>query len=199
MVRAEWTTEFFTNSSENEEICPAVSSWSISSPKRFAQRTFSSCFPLTTTARSWLILVESRLPVMVSTFILPLLRGSLLAVAHWSTSEIAVVSELCRTPTESKLAVEVNVVSSAYRLIWAELTCSGKSLIKAMKSKGPIIEPWGTPWRTQVVGDSMLPIDTNWCLSFRYDRNQINNLLSSPHAWSFCNRIEWSTMSKALQ
>ena len=171
-----------------------VSSWLISSPKSFAQRTFSSCFPLTTTARSWLILVESRLPVMISTFVLPSLRGSLLTVAHWSTSEIVVVNELCRTPTESKLAAEVNVVSSAYRSIWAELTCSGRSLIKAMKSKGPRIEPWGTPWRTQAVGDSMLPIDTNWRLSFRYDRNQINDLLSSPYAWSFYNRIEGSTM-----
>ena len=81
-----------------------VSSWSISRPKSFAQQTFSSCFALTTTARSCLILVESRLPVMVSTFVLPSFRGSLLAVAHWSTrSEIAVVSELCKTPTKSKL------------------------------------------------------------------------------------------------
>jgi len=61
---------------------------------------------------------------------LPSLRGRLLAVAHWSTSEMAVVSELCKTPTESKLAAEVNVVSSAYRSIGTELTCSGRSLIK---------------------------------------------------------------------
>ena len=45
--------------------------------------------------------VKSRLPVTVSTFVLVSLRGSLLAIAHWLTSEIAVVSELYKISTLS--------------------------------------------------------------------------------------------------
>jgi len=41
-----------------------------------------------------------------------------------------------------------------------------------MNSRGPRTEAWGTPCKRGEFGDLKFPIETNCCLSVRYDLNQ---------------------------
>ena len=95
------------------------------------------------------------------------------------------------------LIIIYNSVSSAY---WGseDLTKFGNSDVNKLNNTGPITEPCGTPDVTGTQSD-LAPEKITRCL--RLERKlliHIHMLLQMPYLCSFCNRIEWSTRSKAL-
>ena len=66
-----------------------------------------------------------------------------------------------------------------------------------MKRRGPSTEPWGTPWVAGDVTDWELFMETKWCLSVRYDLNQVRAVSVIPRDLRREMSMEWWMVSKA--
>ena len=81
------------------------------------------------------------------------------------------------------------------------LKCSSReiSFIKIRNSKGPRMEPCGTPQITGIGSDIVFLIFTDCFLSVRYDKNQCCVFTLHSYSFNFSKRISWFTKSNALQ
>ena len=68
---------------------------------------------------------------------------------------------------------------------------SCRSLIYKIKSRGPKMEPCGTPNVMFSSGLELLFIVTNCFRSVRYDLNQLISVSARPYFFSFRIRIRW--------
>ena len=67
-----------------------------------------------------------------------------------------------------------------------------------LKSRGPRMDPWGTPHVSGVEDEDQLPIVTEKLLSSRYELSQFKTVPDSPtQCSSQWRRMAWSTVSNA--
>ena len=103
-------------------------------------------------------------------FDLAALSDSLFIFNHSFTLSSSLLIELHRSrfkcPAVNAFKVLDNVVSSAYMIKLKILLALGKSLIYRIKSKGPKIDPWGTPVITGNVVDLVSSICIYYCSRF---------------------------------
>ena len=66
------------------------------------------------------------------------------------------------------------------------------------KSRGPRIDPCGTPLDTHAGWENAFPKLTKNVLFMRQDWHQFTECLEKPIAYSFCSRMSWSLVSKAF-
>ncbi len=71
-------------------------------------------------------------------------------------------------------------------------------MIKIRNSRGPKIDPWGTPYLIGRRDDSVLPNFTNCNRASKYDEKKLKKLSLNPNLASLRNNILWSTESKAF-
>ena len=95
--------------------------------------------------------------------------------------------------------VDLILVSSAYILGVERWREDGRSCTYRRKSRGPRIDPWGTP-HVIFRGDERCPCTQHNCsLSVRYDLNHLQEGSPTPYSASFFSNTLWSTVSNALE
>ena len=72
------------------------------------------------------------------------------------------------------------------------------SLTQIRKSKGPRIEPWGTPHNIRPLSESWFSMLIKNIPSETYDWNYVMHLSEKPMALSFLKRISWLYVSNAF-
>ncbi len=163
----------------------------------FSCFTFFKTFPLTIILRSFTGSVCNLWHVVIKmAFVLSLLMAILLSSHQFTPLQISGFS-FCSI-TSSVPPAAPSVLSSTYISNFDCTISRAKSFMYMINSKGPRMEPCGTP--DVIVSDSDLfwLIWTYCFLSVKYDVNQHKALTLNLYCLSFLNNKSWFTMSNAL-
>ena len=100
--------------------------------------------------------------------------------------------------SSGSLEANVRLVSSAYILTSDRRLQFGRLLMYNRNSRGPRIEPWGTPQYMKLISEFTLLITVTWVLSERKSRKRLRLAPLNPYSSNFDRRISWSIVSNTF-